>query len=218
MLKEPERTEDIFDSLPRGINTTNVMMNPGGLPPEIWYTIMDYIDDGRTLYACALTCKLLAARAMKMTKPLRMCRTPQVLFTDLMRRPIVGYFLQEVIVPPALLPRLLYECAGKLHALRIIRIYSTSSWPCEGRLTHHRPPYLAFASTFHTVTELHLFCVQFWSSRDFLRLICAFPSLRALSSFYVSWDRDEGRTLADEPFAKALRLQKIEVCLLGVSS
>ncbi|OCH90492.1 hypothetical protein OBBRIDRAFT_834987 [Obba rivulosa] len=75
----------------------------------------------------------------------------------------------------------------------------------------HRPPYLAFASTFYTVTELRLSCIKLWSSRDFLRLVCAFPSLRALSSFDVSWDRDEGRTLAEEPFAKALCLQKIEI-------
>ncbi|OCH86841.1 hypothetical protein OBBRIDRAFT_890217 [Obba rivulosa] len=204
------KAEDILDYLPRGINKSDVTRNPGGLPLDVWCCIMDCMNDGKSLLACALTCKILTARTLKIIRPFRRCLTPEPLFHDIMLRPMTAYFLQEITVTPAVMPRLMYECAGKLRTLRKIEICSSNPTSPE-KLPHNRPPYLPFASSFHTVTDLRLRGVEFHSSKDFLRLVCAFSSLRTLILQEALWYRDEGHTLADEPFARSLSLRKIEI-------
>ncbi|OCH86827.1 hypothetical protein OBBRIDRAFT_828076 [Obba rivulosa] len=206
---------DILRYLPPGIGREDVRTKPGDLPTEIWCIVLDAIDDPSTLFALASTCKLLMALA-KQTRAILDPYSPWSVFTDLtdvqrlqhqvQETPLVSHFLMSIKIPAHSMIRFFYDFSGRLKALEMIDIIG------GGDILPPLPrPILRAAHRFRNVTKLMISDVAFWSFADFSRLVCALDSLVELELRQVSWQRNEGRSLVDEPYAASLILRDIEI-------
>ncbi|OCH86828.1 hypothetical protein OBBRIDRAFT_890210 [Obba rivulosa] len=217
-----EEPTDILKFLPPGMSRSNITLCPGGLPLELWFRILDNIDNLKTWFACGLTCKLLESRIRQVAMEFKRAHAETFASLDLhelhhaiARHPIVGNLVDVVRISHQSTTKFIYEFSGKLHTLRDLYI-AAGRWrypeaPPPNPLPHFRPPLLSAASRFRSLNFLSLYKVAFWSFRDFSRLICAFPSLLRLHLEFVSWQRDEGCSLSDEPFAESLCLHEIQI-------
>ncbi|OCH93451.1 hypothetical protein OBBRIDRAFT_302728 [Obba rivulosa] len=146
---------------------------------------------------------------------------PEDHFLDILRlrshlrnNPLVGLSLTKVLLPVESMRAFLYMFSGRLYALQSIFIEADLQFTAAPLL---RAPVYAACSRFSNVRKLHLSNIVFWSFGNFARLICALRSLVKLTLKRVSWDGDEGRSLADEPFATCLRLKVIKIDSADVS-
>ncbi|OCH88894.1 hypothetical protein OBBRIDRAFT_805059 [Obba rivulosa] len=209
---------DILKDLPRWMTRSGIILQPSGLPVEIWHIILSYIDEPRALFACTLTCKLMAARIFQLLADAvsKYPRGPDGLL-DVRRmyhymrlNPLVCYILTSLCVPADCVAKFICECAGKLRVLDRLEFRQTAGRGPEA-LRPLRPFLLKAASRFSKLTSLHLYCVIFHSHGDFARLICGFPALHTLTTVNISWKRGDRRDLAEEPFARYLHLQDITI-------
>ncbi|OCH86832.1 hypothetical protein OBBRIDRAFT_796792 [Obba rivulosa] len=216
-----EESTDILKYLPPGINRSNITLCPGGLPLELWFRILDNIDNLKTWFACGLTCKLLESRIRQVAMELKRAHSETFASLDLhelhhaiVRHPIVSNLVDVVRISARSTTKFIYEFSGKLHALHDLYI-AAQRWHYPRLSPNSLPPFrpllVSAASRFRSLSFLSLSYAVFWNFRDFARLICAFPCLIRLHSKFVSWRRDEGCDLSDEPFAKLICLHEIQI-------
>ncbi|EMD31077.1 hypothetical protein CERSUDRAFT_120125, partial [Gelatoporia subvermispora B] len=210
-LEDPLRNW-VLKYLPSWSTNSTITLQPGRLPLEIWEHILENVDNQSTLFACGLTCKVLAARVRKIQKDAHdfRCR-PDLLqmgepFGDVHRHPLFNFSLKQVEIPPNLMTRFVYEFSGKLTGIEIMKISRG-----KPTLSPIQASFYQAARRFSTLAHLELTDVQFFDFRDLARLLCAFSSLRKLILNSVSWKRGGERSLIDEPFAKNLRLREVHI-------
>ncbi|EMD31079.1 hypothetical protein CERSUDRAFT_127621 [Gelatoporia subvermispora B] len=212
-----EEGKDILMHLPVGIGRSNITMRPGGLHLEIWYLILDSIDDFRSWVACGLTCKVLTSRIIQTMRDVSRRHWENVasldlreLRRDLADQPVAGSLIYDVRVQAPSLTRLVFEFAGRLLALRHLRVQK-SGWCDPDTLPLLRQSCFSAASRFRNLSYLTLTDVVFWSLGNLMRFACCFGSLRVLELENVSWTRSQGCCPADEPYAKNLRLALLKI-------
>ncbi|OCH88701.1 hypothetical protein OBBRIDRAFT_826955 [Obba rivulosa] len=194
---------------------------PAGLPLEIWYIILESVDDARALLVCTSICKTFATWVRRMLSDLinpyryaylqSRCLPLNKLRRHVKGSTVVGYLvrnqLQQAYILPEWLMNFVCVFAGKMRALHTLKIRSETAIS----LPYLRPPYMRAASRFQGVVELELSNFSFFSFGDFARFVCALPSLRSLALESVTWDRGPRRDLYGEPFAKHLHLHHIRI-------
>ncbi|OCH93458.1 hypothetical protein OBBRIDRAFT_303340 [Obba rivulosa] len=195
---------------------------PGGLCLDIWCLIFEAIDDVRGYISCSMTCRILADLVAEIrshrvlnyppNSSLKMHR----LHCHLRQDPLLGMSLTEVLIPAESLSRFLCMFSGRLYVLRKIRVLG--DFIPRTALSLLRSPILAASSRFMHLAKLDISLCCLLEFRQLHRLICAFQSLIELTLNHVSWGRREGRRLADEPFAKFLRLGVIKVSPVVISA
>ncbi|OCH87755.1 hypothetical protein OBBRIDRAFT_134973 [Obba rivulosa] len=110
-------------------------IHPGGLPLELWFLILEAIDEPNTLTACGLTCKVLAARVTDM---LLVCRQLYTTYADansflnidqlshhLTQSVLIGQLIRDILIAASSLPNFGNHFANKLRQLRIICIFGS---------------------------------------------------------------------------------------------
>ncbi|EMD34842.1 hypothetical protein CERSUDRAFT_75743 [Gelatoporia subvermispora B] len=204
--------------------------NPRGLPPEIFYRIMNEIDDLQALLTCGFVCRHMAFVVKEIIydriTPFRK-RLDRLGLQHLRRHvhsnPLTVHLLQDLTVSVETLVRFVFEFSGNLHNLRTLNIEGDDE---ALALFPMRMPFYSALSCFRKVTKMSLRGVGFSTFRDFARFICSFPGLLQLELVQVSWRTGAQRPLAEEPFAKSLNLHQISImdnhvlkysCLLNTS-
>ncbi|EMD31260.1 hypothetical protein CERSUDRAFT_100605 [Gelatoporia subvermispora B] len=213
------KSDDVLQSLPAWVDRTRVTLCPGGLPLDVWYIILTAITRPLDLFACGLTCKVLAARVLKLQSDSReLSRVsggllyPRALREVLRHSPLVAHSLQRATVPAAALVRFIYECAGKLHALTWLGVLGRSDADDDGdsyALPPLPPPFFKAAARLKRVDMLQLHDIVFRSSDAFVRLVCALPALANLELTNVAWKDPPRYVLSGKPFARTLSLHNL---------
>ncbi|EMD33045.1 hypothetical protein CERSUDRAFT_98653 [Gelatoporia subvermispora B] len=184
--------------------------SPSDLAVEIWWDILDQIDDIRSLLVLERTCKGLAELVVKIRDghagTLDRAIQVKALREEIEVDPILPFLLLDVHVVDFEVAKFAYELAGKLHGLRRIQISAST----QSKL--RAVPRLNWAvftqwSHFSRVVEIRLIAPRFDSYADLSRIVCALPDLRTLCLVLVNWRKGEARSLAEEPFARLLRLE-----------
>ncbi|OCH88363.1 hypothetical protein OBBRIDRAFT_92959 [Obba rivulosa] len=207
---------DILSYLPGGVDKLKVTLQPGRLPLEIWYLILEAIDEPKTLVSCSLTCKILAARTIKLRRDIMAQFSryellhPLRLYRDVRPDPLVCLLLTDILVPAKSMSRFVYEFSGKLESLQMLQVICSVGPELMSPL---RRPFIAAISRFRNIRWLVLANMVFRSLGDFARFLAAFPRLHQLCTTNISWPADEGRHLIDEPFAKKLLCREMEITL-----
>ncbi|OCH92032.1 hypothetical protein OBBRIDRAFT_479630 [Obba rivulosa] len=210
---------DILRHLPKWMSRSGVGYQPGGLPVEIWYLVIFFIEDPRMLFVCAFTCKILAARVFQMLVDGRdkYPRRPDGLldmhqmYRYMRINPLVCYILTSLSIPTHSMSKFIYECTGKLRNLERLEVHSSAERSPQ-TLPFLRLPLFKAASRFPKITSLHLYNIVFYNYCDFSRLVCLFPALCKLIVVNISWQRGEGYPLSEGPFTQHPYLQDITVC------
>ncbi|OCH91807.1 hypothetical protein OBBRIDRAFT_825108 [Obba rivulosa] len=182
---------------------------PNKVPIDIWYLILEAIDDPRAFLACGCICRALASIVRRMKDD----RKGDILTLDfnalhgrLASDLLIGHFLERVEIYPSMLNKFAGELAGKLHGLKHLTIFHG---PESRPLRQLRPFVLIALSKFRSVIDLSLLGVVFATFGDFARVICTFVNLSSATLSHVAWQRGEAFDLLEEPFAKELRLKSV---------
>lgn len=161
-----------------------------------------------------MTCKVLAARAIKMRRDImtRFSRYEHLQSLQMYRtiRPdtLISLLLTDINVPSKSMFRFAYEFAGRLRSLHLMQVLCPVG---PEILPPLRRPFISAVSKFTGIRWLVLSNMVFRSLGDFARFLAAFPNLHQLCTSNVTWPADGGRQLIDEPFARNLRCREMEV-------
>ncbi|EMD31078.1 hypothetical protein CERSUDRAFT_127620, partial [Gelatoporia subvermispora B] len=158
------------------MSKTKLILDPGGLPVELWYHIIESIDDLESFHACGVTCKLLAclikqieARYADALLEVDEISELKQLHHQVSQQSPKALLRTWITVGPALLPQFILRFLGRIHRLQVFLVSGTLlETPLLPAL---RRQLLTAAACFHTVTYLLLYYFEFWSFADFARLI-----------------------------------------------
>ncbi|EMD34201.1 hypothetical protein CERSUDRAFT_67279 [Gelatoporia subvermispora B] len=194
----------------------------GGLALELWWDILEIVDDPRALIATGCTCKTLRDVVREIitkrtyrsgTGPTtaihRSCGVTLRKLGDLLSDPTGGYFFSEAWIKGAELPLWMLRYDTKSPRLRTMTIGN-------GRLL--LPPQMRCAfSRLKSVTTLHLMSIHFSTFSDFARTVCALPNLDTLRLFSVTVEDSRSYSLEGVYFARDLHLKNLEIwdCTFG---
>ncbi|OCH89458.1 hypothetical protein OBBRIDRAFT_663816 [Obba rivulosa] len=192
----------------RAIQVTVVSYPRPQLPEDVWWLIVQAIDDYRTVMACGCTCtglRMMVQRFLPSDSEFRL-RDRRSL-TNLCRRHwLHTHHIRTISLKPDMLTTSAVELAGKITRLRSIIVVD---------LEGHRPISLNMRTmlalrTFKNVTQLDLLGVCFATFADIGRLLCAFLSLKYLGINRVSCVHDTQHTHG----ANSIGLESLRLALL----
>ncbi|EMD41226.1 hypothetical protein CERSUDRAFT_120419 [Gelatoporia subvermispora B] len=183
----------------------------GGLPLELWWDILEMIENPRSLLACGCTCKTfrdvvrkIISSRIDQARDFETGAAKAALATD----PTRGYFYDHLCFWSNDFMSWLstFPTSGRLNDIDV-----DGGWHHETRpvLTLRFQMRLAL-SRLKTVTKLSLHDVRFSSFSDFARTICSLPSLSKLHLWDVTVNDSRTESLEDVYFARALRLEELD--------
>ncbi|OCH93334.1 hypothetical protein OBBRIDRAFT_327486 [Obba rivulosa] len=187
------------------------------LPVEIWYQIVEVVDDPRSLLALACVCRSLNDWVMQTfarydeycSRVLQTADDLHSLRHSFRETPTLPFFLRYIVLEDSLLLNFAVEFVGFCPNLREIVIRSSSDPP---------PPPLSLSmqmrlvlSQFKSVTRLHLMFDDFATFKDLIRFICAFPKLLDLTLVEVGYARGCACVLEQVPVARTLHLRTLHI-------
>ncbi|EMD41196.1 hypothetical protein CERSUDRAFT_109817 [Gelatoporia subvermispora B] len=185
-------------------------LRAGALPLELWWGILEIIDDPRALLACGCTCVAFRDAVRRVIDGLASQWIDRgMVKMQLAADPTSGYFLQRLAfwshdflswmsTFPIPSPRLRTLNIAGLWMLQKTR--HTLSLRFQTRLA---------LSRLTTITHLELSTIHFSSFSDFTRLVCALPNLDTLLLIRVTVNDRGGSTLQGAYFARDLRLKEL---------
>ncbi|EMD31080.1 hypothetical protein CERSUDRAFT_127623 [Gelatoporia subvermispora B] len=202
--------------LPCNMRNPDIVLNPGSLPMELWYIVIDHLSDVKVLVSLGRTCKLLLCISKKVmlsyghtsTKEIRQPPDLISIPRQILRQPLAASLIRVCYVTPELFVRFLWRCAGLCPNLSSLRVVGGGPTPIF--LPPLRIRDLSLAKRFDYVNDLKLSDCMFWNFCDLLRLICAFPSLCSVSIKNVQWRR-LGNPLEYTSIVKHPRIQSLNI-------
>ncbi|EMD31896.1 hypothetical protein CERSUDRAFT_119195 [Gelatoporia subvermispora B] len=186
------------------------------LPMEIWYLIVEAVDDPRTLLALACICRALNVWATKtftrydsyILHILNGQEDLRVLCHSLRQIPMLPFFLRYIVLEDALLPSFALKLISLCPNLQELVIRpSPTVRPSNVSL---RVVVRYALMQFRSVVRLHLMATMFASPMEFVRIVCAFPQLLHLTLGDVRSATGVVHTLLP-PFVRLLGLRTLHV-------
>lgn len=182
----------------------------GALPLELWLSIMEIVDDAKSLLSCACTCKFLNNVAKRIIAGRRQMDILSSLSREYEQEPTHGYFLTRLHLRCEDIPTWVVTHSATSPHLAELNIIGAQY---DRFMRLHSRIRLA-VSLLTSLTSLILFEVHFSSFSTFARTICAFPNLERLVLQDVGVHGSDGGNvglLKTFPFARTLRLQYLNV-------
>ncbi|EMD34203.1 hypothetical protein CERSUDRAFT_125417 [Gelatoporia subvermispora B] len=178
-----------------------------GIPPELWWNILEMTDDPRALLAAGCTCRTLRDIVREIIKK----RTDMSGLDDLLSDPTGGYFFSRASIRSAELPPWISRYDTKSGRLREMTIV--------GGTLLLRSQARSALSKLNSVTTLRLTDTHFLSFSDFARTVCAVPNVDTFVLYHVTMNDSRSYSLEGIYFARDLRLKKLYIanCAFGES-
>ncbi|OCH86774.1 hypothetical protein OBBRIDRAFT_890238 [Obba rivulosa] len=189
-----------------------VSNSPSPLPHvEMWWHVIQMIDDHRTLLACGCTCSSLRDICRRRIDHFRRVvlddkQDVYLLHDRLHRNPMLAHFMRTAnVFNASQLIEFLVEFMGKMPHINHLYVY------CGG---HSAGPCSLMSRALHawkSVTMLALNDMEFPNFISICRVICALPSLRDLTLHRVSCCGRQGYSLTNMAFARCLQIEQLKV-------
>ncbi|OCH88268.1 hypothetical protein OBBRIDRAFT_96104 [Obba rivulosa] len=194
------------------------LLLPLRLPEDIWWLVLEAIDDYRTLLACRKVCAVLRGMVAKMLFVDHLIMKDANVLSWLLRQlrkcPLLGHHIGSIVTTPILLPIAAVQLAGKLHRNLNLTVEGGTADPPSPtmRFPWALPSQSRLALLgFRTVKWLSLTWVQFSTFSEFIHFVCAFPILSHLTMYCVSHKQGGAFNLKDVPLVKSLSMKSLKI-------
>lgn len=179
---------------------------------DIWWIILELLDDRQAFVACQRTCTALrdiGRTIIKQRYSIRCTNKNDMiqLHDRIQQNPAVTLFLRRTHINSPLLTSLATELLGRSHLLKYLKVRESLSNHVLSLRLHDRLALLGFES----LKVLVFRRVVFSTYTEFVRIVCSFPGLSHLSLYDILCKRPEVYSLTRIHFAKSLSLKYVGV-------